>query len=183
MVVNAEATPNASVIPNLDRLCSCWQDLELRIPPKEQSQEGGCVSDKPYTGECMRASKRRSSCLHAAIAVSSGNSAAAGARTSRKYGHGSSLGLLGSLWDDSWVHPEGYLERNRRAKRSLINELLLSYTPTIGVTFILKHFCARRNPFLRFSVSTVPELYQNPCKRGLFAPRQHSFRWHGGSAA
>ena len=129
MVVNAEATPNASVIPNLDRLCSCWQDLELRIAPKEQSQEGGCVSDKPYTGECMRASKRRSSCLHAAIAVSSGNSAAAGARTSRKYGHGSSLGLLGSLWDDSWVHPEGYSELNRRAKRSLINELLLSYTP------------------------------------------------------
>ena len=113
----------------------------------------------------------------------SDNSAAAGARTCRKYGPGRSFGLLGSLWDDSWVHPEGYLERNRRAKRSLINELLLSYTPTIRATFILKHFCARRNPFLRFSVSTVPELYQNPCKRGLFAPRQHSIRWHGGSAA
>jgi hypothetical protein len=38
----------------------------------------------------------------------------------------------------------------------------LSYTPTVGVTFILKHFRARRNPFLRFSVITVPKLYQNP---------------------
>jgi hypothetical protein len=56
----------------------------------------------------------------------------------------------------------------------------LSYTPTAGVTFILKHFRALRNPFLRFSVITVPELYQNPGKQGLFAPRQHSFRWLGG---
>jgi hypothetical protein len=37
---------------------------------------------------------------------------------------------LGSVWVDSWVHPEGYSGLNRRAKRSLINELLLSYTPT-----------------------------------------------------
>jgi hypothetical protein len=28
----------------------------------------------------------------------------------------------------------------------------LSYTPTFGATFILKHFRALRNPFLRFSV-------------------------------
>ena len=56
----------------------------------------------------------------------------------------------------------------------------LSYTPTVGVTLILKHFRARRNPFLRFSVITVPKLYQNPGKRGLFAPQQHSFRWLGG---
>jgi hypothetical protein len=27
------------------------------------------------------------------------------------------------------------------------------------VTFILKHFRALRNPFLRFSVITVPKLY------------------------
>jgi len=26
----------------------------------------------------------------------------------------------------------------------------LSYTPTVGVTLILKHFRVRRNPFLRF---------------------------------
>jgi hypothetical protein len=32
----------------------------------------------------------------------------------------------------------------------------LSYTPTARVTFILKHFRARRNPFLCFSVITVP---------------------------
>jgi hypothetical protein len=41
------------------------------------------------------------------IAASSDNSATAAARTSRKYGPGRSFGLLGSLWDDSWVHPEG----------------------------------------------------------------------------
>jgi hypothetical protein len=28
----------------------------------------------------------------------------------------------------------------------------LGYTPTFGVTFILKHFRALRNPFLRFFV-------------------------------
>jgi hypothetical protein len=35
----------------------------------------------------------------------------------------------------------------------------LSYTPTAKSTLILKHFRARRNPFLRFSVITVPKLY------------------------
>src|SRR5271156_747726 len=79
----------------------------------------------------------------------------------------------------------GGRDRDRTGDPLLAKQVLsqLSYTPTVGGTFILKHFCARRNPFLRFSVSTVPELYQNPCKRGLFAPRQHSIRWHGGSAA
>jgi hypothetical protein len=43
------------------------------------------------------------------------------------------------------------------------------------VTFIPKHFRARRNPFLRFSVITVSELYQNPRKQGRLAPRQWSF--------
>src|SRR5271155_2912124 len=131
----------------------------------------------------VHARKCRSSGLQVPIAVSLDNSAAAEARTSRKYGPGRSLGLLGSLWDDSWVHPEGYSELNRRAKRSLINELLLSYTPTVAVTFILKHFRALRNPFLRFSVITVPKLYQNPGNRGMFSPRQLSFRWLGGLAA
>jgi len=51
------------------------------------------------------------------------------------------------------------------------------------VTFILKHIRARRNPFLRFSVITVPKLYQNPGNQGMFAPRQLSFRWLGGLAA
>jgi len=36
-----------------------------------------------------------------------------------------------------------------RAKQVLSQ---LSYRPTFGVTFILKHFRALRNPFLRFSV-------------------------------
>jgi hypothetical protein len=48
------------------------------------------------------------------------------------------------------------------------------------VTFILKHFRALRNPFLRFSVITVPKLYQNPRKPGLLEARQRSFRWLGG---
>jgi hypothetical protein len=56
----------------------------------------------------------------------------------------------------------------------------LSYTPTFGLTFILKHFRALRNPFLRFSVITVPKLYQNPRVQGLFARRQWSFHWLGG---
>ena len=47
----------------------------------------------------------------------------------------------------------------------------LSYTPAFRVTFILKHFRAIRNPFLRFSVINVPKLYQNPRKQGLLAPR------------
>jgi hypothetical protein len=56
----------------------------------------------------------------------------------------------------------------------------LSYTPTVGVTFILKHFRARRNPFLRFFVITVPKLYQNPRKQGLMVPRPWSFHWLDG---
>ena len=39
--------------------------------------------------------------------------------------------------------------RNALAKQVLSQ---LSYTPTFGVTFILKHFRARRNPFLRIMV-------------------------------
>jgi hypothetical protein len=31
----------------------------------------------------------------------------------------------------------------------------LSYTPTVGVPFILKHFRRFQNPFLRFSTITV----------------------------
>jgi hypothetical protein len=56
----------------------------------------------------------------------------------------------------------------------------LSYTPTVGTTFILKHFRRFQNPFLRFSIITVPKLYQNPRLRGLLVPRQGSFRWLGG---
>lgn len=57
------------------------------------------------------------------------NSAVGGARPSREYRQGSSSGLRGSVWDDSWVHLEGHSGLNRMAKRSLISELLLSYTP------------------------------------------------------
>jgi hypothetical protein len=42
----------------------------------------------------------------------------------------------------------------------------LSYTPTFEATFILKHFRALRNPFLRFSVITVPKLAKTPVNRG-----------------
>jgi hypothetical protein len=38
----------------------------------------------------------------------------------------------------------------------------LSYTPTVGTTYILKHFRKFQNPFLRFSSITVPKLYQSP---------------------
>ena len=34
----------------------------------------------------------------------------------------------------------------------------LSYTPTVGTTFILKHFRPFQNPFLLFSVITVPNV-------------------------
>jgi len=45
----------------------------------------------------------------------------------------------------------------------------LSYTPTVGAPFILKHFRRFQHPFLRFSVITVPKLYKNPWSVGLFA--------------
>ena len=107
----------------------------------------------------MHAVKCRSSCLQASIAVSSDNSAAAEARTSRKYGRGSSFGLLGSVWVDSWVHPEGYSRLNRRAKRSLINELLLSYTPTRCNQYTLNSLQPVLRLFQpRFSVHSVQQL-------------------------
>jgi hypothetical protein len=77
---------------------------------------------------------------------------------------------------------DGGRDRDRTGDPLLAKQVLsqLSYTPTVGVALILKHFRAHRNPFLRFSAVTVPKLYQNPGKRGLFAPRRHSFRWLGG---
>jgi hypothetical protein len=116
---------------------------------------GACVCGEPYTGKCMLASFGAQVRQLLIDLASSGNSAAAGARTSRKYGPGRSFGLLRSIWVDSWVHRKGYSGLKGRPKRSLINELLLSRTPTVEVTFLLKHFRARRNPFLLFSVITV----------------------------
>jgi len=61
----------------------------------------------------------------------------------------------------------------------------LSYTPTAGTTFILRHLYEFRTPFLCFSMIPAPKLYQNPRLRvaptssALFAPRQGSFRWLG----
>src|ERR1700677_4477784 len=48
----------------------------------------------------------------------------------------------------------GGRDRVRTCDPLLAKQVLsqLSYTPTFGVTFILKHFRARRNPFLRFFV-------------------------------
>jgi hypothetical protein len=66
-----------------------------------------CVCGESYTGECVPASVGVQVCELLIGPSSSDNSAAAGARTSRTYGHGSSFGLLGSVWDDCWVHPEG----------------------------------------------------------------------------
>jgi hypothetical protein len=76
----------------------------------------------------------------------------------------------------------GGRDRVRTCDPLLAKQVLsqLSYTPTFGVTFILKHFRALRNPFLRFFIITVPKLYQNPRKQGLLAPRQRPFHWLGG---
>ncbi len=42
------------------------------------------------------------------------------------------------------------LEISRRLAKQVLSQL--SYTPTEGVPFILKHFRGFQNPFLRFSV-------------------------------
>ena len=57
----------------------------------------------------------------------------------------------------------GGRDRVRTCDPLLAKQVLsqLSYTPTFGATLILKHFRALRNPFLRFSVITVPKLYPN----------------------
>ncbi len=72
--------------------------------------------------------------------------------------------------------------RDRTGDPLLAKQVLsqLSYTPTVGTTYILKHFRPFQNPFLRFSTITVPKLYQNPRLKGLPAPRQGSFHWLGG---
>src|SRR6266850_3996813 len=70
------------------------------------------------------------------------------------------------------------LERRLVLAKQVLSQL--SYTPTVGTTFILKHFRGIQNPFLRFSTITVPKLYQNPRLQGLLGPRQGSFRWLGG---
>jgi hypothetical protein len=56
----------------------------------------------------------------------------------------------------------------------------LSYTPTVGVAFILKHFPRFQNPFPRIFMTTVPELCQNPVFWGLAAPGQETFHWPNG---
>ena len=53
----------------------------------------------------------------------------------------------------------------------------LSYTPTEGVPFILKHLPRIQNPFLRIFIETVPQLFQNSRFRGDTVARQESFRW------
>jgi hypothetical protein len=45
---------------------------------------------------------------------------------------------------------EGLEGANALAKQVLSQ---LCYTPTVGVSFILKHFCGFQNPFLRSSIS------------------------------
>jgi hypothetical protein len=46
------------------------------------------------------------------------------------------------------------MERGFVLAKQVLSEL--SYTPIVKATLILKHFLARRNPFLRISVKTVP---------------------------
>jgi hypothetical protein len=49
--------------------------------------------------------------------------------------------------------------RDRTGDPLLAKQVLsqLSYTPTVGTTFILEHFRGIQNPFLCFSVITVPK--------------------------
>ena len=63
--------------------------------------------------------------------------------------------------------------RDRTGDPLLAKQVLsqLSYTPTVGVTFILEHFRGIQNPFLRFCVITVPK----PLGKGLFAPQAMDF--------
>ena len=72
--------------------------------------------------------------------------------------------------------------RDRTGDPLLAKQVLsqLSYTPTVGVTLILKHLPPFRNPFLRIFVVTVPELYQNPRLQERAAPGQPSFHWPSG---
>ena len=49
-----------------------------------------------------------------------------------------------------WKESIEALELSRELAKQVLSQL--SYTPTVGVTFILKYFRALRNPFLRFSV-------------------------------
>jgi hypothetical protein len=61
----------------------------------------------------------------------------------------------------------GGRDRDRTGDPLLAKQVLsqLSYTPTVGVTFILEHFLSRRNPFLRVSISTVPKSHKNSRRR------------------
>ena len=60
----------------------------------------------------------------------------------------------GSLGGHGILAEIGGPGRDRTGDPLLAKQVLsqLSYTPTVEVTLILKHFRARRNPFLRFSV-------------------------------
>ena len=52
--------------------------------------------------------------------------------------------------------------RDRTGDPLLAKQVLsqLSYTPTVGTTFILKHFRRFQNPFLRFSSLDFEQLHQ-----------------------
>jgi hypothetical protein len=72
---------------------------------------------------------------------------------------------------------DGGRDRDRTGDPLLAKQVLsqLSYTPTVGTTFILKHFRGFQNPFLRFSSVTVPKLYQNPCLQGAVCAAGYGF--------
>ena len=75
----------------------------------------------------------------------------------------------------------GGRDRDRTGDPLLAKQVLsqLSYTPTAGVPFILKHLplFQKSNPPL--SVITVPELCQNPRQRADSGTACPSFRWLG----
>jgi hypothetical protein len=61
----------------------------------------------------------------------------------------------------------GGRDRDRTGDPLLAKQVLsqLSYTPTVGLTLILKHFRPFQNPFLRFSV-----MYPLNCLTSGFSP-------------
>ena len=93
--------------------------------------------------------------------------------------------VLGEIRFRPAIRCEGKIggrDRDRTGDPLLAKQVLsqLSYTPTVEVTLILKHFRARRNPFLRILVKTVPKLFQNPRLQRQVLGNAESFDWLGG---
>jgi hypothetical protein len=74
----------------------------------------------------------------------------------------------------------GGRDRDRTGDPLLAKQVLsqLSYTPTVGVSFILKHFRARRNPFLRFSSHARGAVGARGNEMGTIIDKHHTKLFH-----